>query len=69
MEIKQYLFQHPHGMSNQLSDLISRANHFGVFRDCGLDVKQYRYYDKRTISLDLEGMIDDIKAMRCYRVG
>jgi hypothetical protein len=32
-----------------------------VFRDSGLDVKQYRYYDKKTISLDLDGMIEDIK--------
>jgi len=39
----------------------SRANHIGIFRDSGLDVKQYRYYDKKNISLDLEGMVDDIK--------
>jgi len=41
-----------------------RANHFGVFRDSGLDVKQYRYYDKKNISLDLAGMIEDIKVAR-----
>lgn len=33
----------------------------GIFRDSGLDVKQYRYYDKKNISLDLEGMVHDIK--------
>ena len=32
-----------------------------MFRDSGLDVKQYRYYDKKNINLDLEGMVDDIK--------
>jgi aspartate aminotransferase len=34
-----------------------------VFRDSGLDVKHYRYYDKKNISLDLEGMVDDIKVV------
>lgn len=32
-----------------------------MFRDSGLEVKQYRYYDKKNISLDLDGMIEDIK--------
>jgi len=40
-----------------------RANHIGVFRQCGLDVKQYRYYEKESISLDLDGMIQDIKVI------
>ena len=38
-----------------------RANHFSVFRDSGLTVNQYRYYDKKNIGLDLEGMVEDIK--------
>ena len=37
-----------------------RANHFGVFRDSGLNVKQYRYYNSKDISLDLGGMLEDI---------
>jgi len=45
-----------------------RANHFGVFRDSGLDVKQYRYYNKKDISLDLAGMIEDIKVRRSFSV-
>ncbi|KAK9385457.1 pyridoxal phosphate-dependent transferase [Lipomyces mesembrius] len=38
------------------------ANHGAVFRDSGLEVKSYRYYDKATISLDLDGMLEDIEA-------
>ena len=40
----------------------SWANHKAVFSDAGLKVEQYRYYDKKTIGLDFEGMIADIKA-------
>lgn len=40
----------------------SWANHKAVFNDAGLTVEQYRYYDKKTIGLDFEGMVADIKA-------
>jgi len=38
------------------------SNHFQVFGDCGLNVKTYRYYNPKTIGLDLAGMLEDIKA-------
>jgi aspartate aminotransferase len=38
------------------------SNHFQVFGDCGLNVKTYRYYDPKTIGLDLNGMLSDLKA-------
>lgn len=41
----------------------SWANHKAVFLDSGLEVKQYRYYNKDTIGLDYDGMIEDIKNM------
>ena len=41
----------------------SWANHKAVFSDCGLEVKQYRYYNKDTIGLDFDGMVEDIKKM------
>jgi aspartate aminotransferase, mitochondrial len=41
----------------------SWANHKAVFLDSGLEVKQYRYYNKDTIGLDFDGMIADIKAL------
>ncbi|KAK5116361.1 hypothetical protein LTR62_007908 [Meristemomyces frigidus] len=41
----------------------SWANHKAVFLDSGLEVKQYRYYNKDTIGLDFDGMIADIKSM------
>ncbi|GAW22202.1 hypothetical protein ANO14919_117370 [Xylariales sp. No.14919] len=40
----------------------SWANHKAVFNDAGLKVQQYSYYDKKTIGLDFDGMIADIKA-------
>ncbi|KAJ6188759.1 hypothetical protein N7519_003667 [Penicillium mononematosum] len=40
----------------------SWANHKAVFSDSGLEVAQYRYYNKDTIGLDFEGLIADIKA-------
>jgi len=38
------------------------GNHIPIFKDSGLEVKQYKYYDKKTVGLDFKGMIDDIKA-------
>jgi len=39
----------------------SWANHNAVFKDSGLDVQKYRYYNKDTIGLDFDGMIADLK--------
>ncbi|KAI0121376.1 pyridoxal phosphate-dependent transferase [Xylariales sp. AK1849] len=40
----------------------SWANHGAVFKDAGLQVEKYRYYNKETIGLDFEGMVADLKA-------
>ena len=40
----------------------SWANHNAVFKDSGLDVEKYRYYNKDTIGLDFEGMVADLKS-------
>ena len=32
-----------------------------MFRDSGLEVKQYRYFDKKTVGLDFEGMKEDLR--------
>ncbi|ORX67373.1 aspartate aminotransferase [Basidiobolus meristosporus CBS 931.73] len=37
------------------------GNHKAVFTDSGLEVAQYRYYDKNTIGLDIDGMLQDLK--------
>lgn len=37
------------------------GNHIPIFKDAGMEVKQYSYYDKDTISLDFGGMITDMK--------
>lgn len=40
----------------------SWANHAAVFKDSGLKIEKYRYYNKDTIGLDFDGMVADIKA-------
>ncbi|KAJ9375721.1 hypothetical protein DTO063F5_9196 [Paecilomyces variotii] len=40
----------------------SWANHNAVFKDSGLEVDKYRYYNKDTIGADFEGLIEDLKA-------
>ncbi|VDK44928.1 unnamed protein product [Anisakis simplex] len=39
------------------------GNHVPVFKFSGLDVKQYRYYDKQTCGFDEAGMLEDISNM------
>ncbi|KAH8697715.1 putative aspartate aminotransferase [Talaromyces proteolyticus] len=38
------------------------ANHNAVFKDSGLEVEKYRYYNKDTIGLDFDGLVEDLKA-------
>ena len=40
----------------------SWANHNAVFKDSGLQVEKYRYYNKETIGLDFDGMVADMKS-------
>jgi len=37
------------------------ANHIPLFKDSGLEVKTYSYYDPKTIGLDFNGLLNDIK--------
>lgn len=39
----------------------SWGNHTPIFRDSGLEVRQYKYFDKSTVGLDFEGMKADIR--------
>lgn len=41
----------------------SWGNHRPIFKDSGLNVKQYRYYDATSVGLDFVGMMEDISAM------
>ncbi|PGG98281.1 hypothetical protein AJ79_08918 [Helicocarpus griseus UAMH5409] len=52
---------YPHGKKIYIPTP-SWANHAAVFKDSGLQVEKYRYYNKDTIGLDFEGLIADIKA-------
>eukprot|EP01018_Ginkgo_biloba_P039621 Gb_17765 [translate_table: standard] len=40
----------------------SWGNHKNIFNDAGVPWSEYRYYDPKTVGLDFEGMIADIKA-------
>ena len=37
------------------------GNHIPIFKDSGLEVKHYAYYDKKTVGLDFEGLKRDMK--------
>lgn len=37
------------------------GNHTQIFKIAGLDVRQYRYFDKKTKGLDFNGMIADLR--------
>lgn len=39
-----------------------RGNHKNIFRDAGVPWKEYRYFDKQTVGLDLQGMLQDIRS-------
>ena len=41
----------------------SWGNHAAVFRDAGLTVKQYRYYDPTYVALDLDGLLEDLESL------
>jgi aspartate aminotransferase, mitochondrial len=52
---------YPHGKKIYIPNP-SWANHNAVFKDSGLQVEKYRYYNKETIGLDFDGMVADLKA-------
>lgn len=37
------------------------GNHGSIFAAAGMDVRQYRYFDKKTKGLDINGMLEDLK--------
>lgn len=52
---------YPHGKTIYIPNP-SWANHNAVFKDSGLKVEKYKYYNKDTIGLDFDGMIADLEA-------
>lgn len=38
------------------------GNHWKIFKECGLETHPYRYYDRSTNRLDLNGFIEDLEA-------
>lgn len=45
-----------HSQQNTVS-----GNHKNIFNDARVPWSEYRYYDPKTVGLDFEGMITDIK--------
>lgn len=41
----------------------SWGNHIPIFRNSGLEVRKYRYYDAENSDLDFDGMVEDITEM------
>jgi aspartate aminotransferase len=39
----------------------SWGNHTPIFRDSGFEVRGYRYFDKKTVGLDFEGLKEDLR--------
>ncbi|GAA5829900.1 hypothetical protein JCM11251_007926 [Rhodosporidiobolus azoricus] len=39
------------------------GNHIPIFKDSGLEVKTYSYYDKKTVGLDFEGLKKDLRSI------
>jgi aspartate aminotransferase len=39
----------------------SWGNHTPIFRDSGLEVRGYRYFDKATVGLDFKGLQEDLR--------
>lgn len=44
----------------------SWGNHTPIFRDSGLEVRNYRYFDKGTVGLDFEGLKADLKVLLTF---
>jgi len=44
------------------------GNHFAVFKKSGLDPKSYKYLNSKTLGLDYEGMLADLKAAPDYSI-
>ncbi|PWN95002.1 putative aspartate aminotransferase mitochondrial precursor [Tilletiopsis washingtonensis] len=58
----EFLARHFPGNKTIFLPTPSWGNHTPIFKDSGLEVKQYRYYNKETVGLDLEGLLADLKA-------
>ena len=39
------------------------GNHGNIFKDSGMEVASYRYFDKSTNGLDFKGMLEDLKVI------
>jgi len=37
------------------------SNHFNIFGQCHLEVKTYRYWNAKTLGIDMEGLLEDLK--------
>jgi hypothetical protein len=47
----------------------SWGNHTPIFRDAGMQLKAYRYYDPSTCGFDFNGALDDISVREGWERG
>lgn len=43
--------------------IIIAGNHKNIFNDAKVPWSEYRYYDPKTVGLDFDGMLEDIKVI------
>lgn len=46
--------------------LMHAANHFGIMKAAGLQVREYRYFSEQTLGLDYEGLLEDLRVRPVY---
>jgi len=46
--------------------LPSWGNHAPIFRDSGLEIQGYRYFDKETVGLDFKGLKEDLQVRALF---
>ncbi|KAF8330362.1 pyridoxal phosphate-dependent transferase [Cantharellus anzutake] len=57
-----FLARHYPGVKTVYLPVPSWGNHTPLFRDSGIEVKGYRYFDKKTVGLDFAGLKEDLEA-------
>lgn len=43
------------------------GNHTPLFKDSGLEVRSYRYFDKKTVGLDFDGLKEDLRVRADFK--
>lgn len=58
----EFLARHYPGPKRIFVPTPTWGNHIPIFKNAGLEVQHYAYYDKQTCGLDFDGMVRDLRA-------